>query len=126
MAKPAHGKKPVAGNPLAVTVAFMGVVECAFAYPVTKLTGSNQTIFVIFMVCFPILVLALFFLVVWCRPTHLYGPKDYSKDEHFLSALVKTSALKTEAVAVTAVLDKHYLPEPVSVSDDVDSSKGAE
>ena len=74
-------------NPLTVIGSLIGVVELAFAYPVTQLSGSNQTIVVIFMVGFPILLLLAFFLIVWFRPGHLYGPKDYSKDESFLEGI---------------------------------------
>ncbi len=68
----------IAQNPLAVISILIGVVEAAFSYPVTRLSGLNQTICVIFMVVFPVLLMMCFFATVWFKPGHLYAPKDYA------------------------------------------------
>jgi|SRR5882724_8125256 len=81
-------------NPLTVIAALIGVVEAAFAYPVTKLTGANQTVFVYFMVGFPSLLLLCFFATVWFKPAHLYGPRDYTQDDSFLRGIGRVSALQ--------------------------------
>ena len=78
---------------MAVIASLIGVVELAFAYPVTKLSGSNQTVIVWFMVCFPTLLLLCFFATVWLKPGHLYGPKDYGKDESFLKGIGRLPAV---------------------------------
>ena len=87
--------KLIPQNPLAVIAALIGVVEAAFAYPVTRLTGANQTIFVAFMVGFPFFLVFCFFLTVWFKPGHLYAPKDYSKDESFLAVIRKIPAISS-------------------------------
>ncbi len=74
-------------NPLAIIALLVGLVEAAFAYPVTKLSGVNQTIMVVFMVGFPVLLMLCLLLVMWFKPGVLYGPKDYAKDESFLQAI---------------------------------------
>src|SRR5713226_355245 len=79
-------------NPLAVIASLIAVVEIAFAYPVTVLSDTNQTILVVFLVSFPVLLLLCFFLTVWFRPGHLYSPKDYSKDESFLEGIGRLPA----------------------------------
>lgn len=78
-------------NPITIVALLIGIVEVAFAYPVTQLTGGLQAIVVTFMVSFPILLLSVFFLIVWFRPGHLYGPKDFEKDENFLKAILNFS-----------------------------------
>ena len=90
-------------NPLAVIALLIGVVEAAFAYPVTQLQGTNQTVFVIFMVGFPVLLMLAFFLTVWFRPGHLYAPKDYTRDESFLEGIGR----------VPAVPSRKAIPQPV-------------
>lgn len=88
MVKAARKKIPhPAGNPLAVISLFISIVEAAFVYPVTHLQGANQTVFVFFMVGFPTLFLILFFLTVWFRPGHLFGPKDYLNEQHYLESI---------------------------------------
>lgn len=83
-------------NPLAVIALLIGVVEAALSYPVTMLSGTNQTIFVWFMVGFPSLLMLGFYLTVWFRPGHLYSPKDYAKDETFLEGIGKLAPKSIE------------------------------
>lgn len=67
---------------MAKSVALLiGLVEAALAYPVGKLSGTNQTLFVYFMIGFPVLLLLCFFLTVWFKPAHLYGPRDFTQDD---------------------------------------------
>jgi len=86
---PKRVKGVVPRNPLAVIASLIGVVEVAFAYPVTRLSGINQTIIVVFLVAFPVLLVVCFFVTVWFKPGHLYSPKDYSTDESFLVGIRK-------------------------------------
>jgi hypothetical protein len=98
MAKGDSRTRQLQRNPLTVIAALIGVVEAAFAYPVTKLTGTNQTVFVLFMVCFPVLLLLCFFITVWFRPAHLYGPSDYTQDNSFLAGIGRIPAFPGAAV----------------------------
>lgn len=87
----------VAQNPLAVISTLIALVEAAFAYPVTRLSGLNQTIFVLFMVAFPVLLMMCFFATVWFKPGHLYAPKDYASPADFLRGIGKGSAIPPHA-----------------------------
>src|SRR5258708_25950991 len=86
-----------AQNLLAVIALLIGIVEAAFAYPVTHLSGSNQTVFVYFMVGFPVLLVLCFFITVWAKPGHLYSPKDYASPADFLRGIGKSSAIPAQA-----------------------------
>lgn len=70
-------------NALGVISLFVGVVELAFAYPVTVLSGVTQIVFVIFMVSFPVLVLAGFFFVLLKYPENFYSPSDFQDPQAF-------------------------------------------
>jgi hypothetical protein len=94
MAKPRQSKQPL--NPLAVIASLIGVVELAFAYPITKLSGSNQTILVFFMVGFPVFLVSCFFLTVWFKPGHLYSPRDYADDQSFLGGIGRMPGLPSQ------------------------------
>jgi hypothetical protein len=98
MAKGDSRAKQLQRNPLTVIAALIGVVEAAFAYPVTRLTGTNQTFIVAFMVLFPALLLLCFFITVWFFPGHLYGPSDYTQDDSFLMGIGRVSALRGSAI----------------------------
>lgn len=97
MAKAVIKSGGIAQNPLAVISSLIAVVEAAFSYPVTRLSGSNQTVFVTFMVGFPVLLMACFFVTVWFKPGHLYAPKDYASPTDFLRGIGKSSAIPPRA-----------------------------
>jgi hypothetical protein len=91
-------------NPLITISTLIGVVEWAFAYPVSRLSDSNQTLVVRFMVLFPFALMAGFFAVVWFRPGHLYGPADYGSNADFLRAIGKIPAIVSPQSDVPAFL----------------------
>lgn len=97
MAKGRTARNELAKNPLAVIASLIGVVEAAFVYPVTKLSGPNQTVFVAFMVGFPVLLMMCFFLTVWFKPGHLYSPGEYETPTDFLKGIGKVSAIPAQA-----------------------------
>lgn len=98
MSKGPQGLGQLAQNPLAVIASLIAIVEAAFAYPVTKLSNTNQTIFVYFMVGFPVLLVLCFFITLWTKPGHLYSPKDYASPADFLRGIGKASAIPPQVV----------------------------
>ena len=108
--RPSPGKL-VPRNPLAVVALFVSAIDAIFAYPVTKLAGINQTIIIAFMVVFPSALMVFFFLTVWFRPAHLYGPGDFTKDENFLRGIRATSALPTVRTPVFVRAEEQVLME---------------
>lgn len=75
-------------NPLEVIAQFLlliyGICALLLGFSVTKLAAHNQTTMVVFVVCFPILVLAVFAWLVRNHHTKLYAPSDYRSDDAFL------------------------------------------
>src|SRR5882762_11256467 len=116
MAKSSDRGKHAPQNPLGIIALLIGIVELAFAYPVTKLQGLNQTLVIAFMVSFPFLLMLGFFLTVWFRPGHLYGPKDYTKDESFLEGIGKIPAMFTTKV----------IPQPAELQPSSERARGAD
>ena len=70
-------------NALGVIAILVGIVELAFAYPVTTLAGNAQIVVIGFMVSFPILLLAGFFFVLIKYPENFYSPSDFQDPELF-------------------------------------------
>jgi hypothetical protein len=79
-----------ARNPLGIVALFIsliyGMSALLLGASIKQLLPANQTILVIFVVLFPILVLAVFGWLVSCHHTKLYGPGDYRNDQSFLDA----------------------------------------
>jgi len=74
-------------NPLWIIVLFCSLTEVTLGYVVFNTTGAIQVGLTCFVIGFPLIIAILFFIVVWYRPTHLYAPKDYKKDESFLNGI---------------------------------------
>ena len=66
-------------TPLSIVLAFIGVIEATLAFRVTDLSGAPQLVFVLFMVAFPLLVLAGFFYVQIKNPLSWYPPSELDK-----------------------------------------------
>lgn len=76
-------------NALGVIALFVGVVEVAFAYPVTTLQGGAQLSVIGFMVAFPVVVLAAFLFVLVRYPENLYAPTDYADPQSFVQLITR-------------------------------------
>ena len=87
-------------NPLTIVAIFAGVAETFATGALVVLPGTMQAIFVYFVMFFPILIVASFFLTLWLKPQVLYAPSDFSNEEHFLQAnkLKEIMEFETEKV----------------------------
>ncbi|HEY1574260.1 MAG TPA: hypothetical protein VGG05_23165 [Pseudonocardiaceae bacterium] len=117
----AHTDEPKASlrttNPLWVVSLFISVSEATTGVVTVKSTTWIQTMFAIFSVIFPCVVLAVFFLVLWKKPYVWYAPKDFSDNvdvDVFVRAMrqnvrrgVEVAQTAAAASAAEAVSDLH-------------------
>lgn len=84
-------------NPLSIIALFVLLIEAIAVVAMfnSQLTETQRYWFVIFCTVFPLIVFVAFFVITWCRPANLYGPKDYSDDNIFLK-LMKQEKLGEE------------------------------
>lgn len=84
-------------NPLSIIALFVLLIEAiaVIAMANNNLTESQRYWFVVFCTIFPLIVFAAFFVITWCHPEKLYGPKDYSDESIFLK-LMKQEKLVEE------------------------------
>ena len=73
-------------NPLNIIGFFLVLVEAIASLVIinSSLTDSLNTILVLFIVIFPILVLIIFYELVTKHHKKLYAPKDYSDEDNFV------------------------------------------
>ncbi|MFR1517737.1 MAG: hypothetical protein ACLSVG_03025 [Clostridia bacterium] len=77
-------------NPLGIISIFASLAE-VFGTIVLKFLPNNiQLIFVWFVICFPVLIVVLFFFVLFKKPENFYSPDYYKNDNNFLQAIRKT------------------------------------
>lgn len=84
-------------NPLSIIAVFVFLIEglATISLANTYLTESQRYWFVIFCATFPVLVLAIFFVITWFRPVNLYGPRDYA-DEKLFYLIMKQGKIDDE------------------------------
>ena len=95
-------------NPLSVIAIFAGLAEVSATVALPQLPAPVQTVFVWFVMLFPVLLVVLFFLVLWVKPQVFYAPSDYRDESNFMKHFVPgasaapvaaTRGAQTEGVA---------------------------
>jgi hypothetical protein len=90
MAEPFSVPRWLARNPLGIIALFISLIYAMSALllgtTVSSLTTQNQTVLVVFLVSFPVLILGVFAWLVSKHHKKLYGPGDFRTDAGFLSA----------------------------------------
>lgn len=91
-------------NPLGIIAIFASLAE-VFGTVVLKFLPNNiQLLFVWFVICFPVLIVVLFFYVLYKKPENFYSPDYYKNDNNFLQAIKKElSNLGNEVVNDSSV-----------------------
>lgn len=76
-------------NPLTVIAMFAGIAEVSGAAVLPFIDTSIQERYVCFLMGFPCLLVALFFITLWCKHFVLYAPSDFKEDQNFMDAHFK-------------------------------------
>lgn len=88
-------------NPLTIIAIFAAIAEISGTLVLPFIATSNQSIYVWFLIVFPVLLIILFFLTLNFNHKVLYAPSDYKNEENFLQSLPRATlaekVLKIEA-----------------------------
>lgn len=76
-------------NPLTVIAMFAGIAEVSGTIVLPFIDLSIQEQYVTFLMGFPCLLVALFFITLWCKHFVLYAPSDFKEDKNFMDAHFK-------------------------------------
>ena len=74
-------------NPLTIIAIFAGLAEVAGTIALGFLAGETQQIFIWFVMLFPAILVALFFLTLNFNAKVLYAPSDFKDEKNFLNTL---------------------------------------
>ncbi len=55
-------------NPLAMVAVFSSISEIAMAFVITKLSENLQEVFIWFVMCFPTVLVFIFFYILYNKP----------------------------------------------------------
>ncbi|HGF3751091.1 TPA: helix-turn-helix domain-containing protein [Vibrio parahaemolyticus] len=73
-------------NPLTIIAIFAGVAETLAAVALVQLPLEIQSVFVYFVMAFPMAIVLLFFFVLYFKNIVLYAPSDFDDQKHYLQA----------------------------------------
>lgn len=81
-------------NPLTIIAIFAAIAEISGTMVLPFIEKSNQSIYVWFLMIFPILLILLFFLTLNFNHKVLYAPSDYKNEDNFLQSLPRASFIE--------------------------------
>jgi predicted transcriptional regulator len=93
-------------NPLTVIAIFAGLAEVAGTIALVAVDPAIQSIFVWFVMLFPIGLVVLFFATLNFNPRVLYAPSDFKDEENFLTALAGKQKVEKQFDEVFKQLEK--------------------
>ena len=76
-------------NPLTIVSIFSGLAEIAGTTVTALLPPDLQAIFIWFLIFFPVLLVALFFITWNLNPKVLYPPSEYPNPDHYIALITR-------------------------------------
>jgi hypothetical protein len=87
-------------NPMTIIALFVGLTEIGFGIAFSKIPANLQIYFVLFLILFPSLCAIGFFVILFFRPHHFYGPSDFRNDESYVAINKRIDGIKS-FIAIT-------------------------
>lgn len=76
-------------NPLSVIAIFAAIAEISGTTVLPFIEANNQSVYIWFLMFFPVFLVGAFFLTLNFNHRVLYAPSDYKDEKHFVSSFVK-------------------------------------
>lgn len=78
-------------NPLTIIAIFSGIAEVSGTAVLPFLQNENQTLYVWFLMIFPLTIVILFFMTLNWNYKVLYAPSDFQNEDNFVNLLQKAT-----------------------------------
>ncbi|WXF86643.1 hypothetical protein WDV92_21085 [Pseudomonas syringae pv. atrofaciens] len=85
-------------NPLTVVAIFSTLAEGFATISLINLPPEIQSVFVYFVMIFPVLIVGIFFALLNWNHTVLYAPSDFENEEMYIESLKLKERVKTEVI----------------------------
>lgn len=92
-------------NPLTIIAIFAGLAEIAGTTALALVDKDLQIIFIWFVMGFPLILVALFFITLNFNPTVLYAPSDFEDERNFLRILASKRKLSEDVDLITKQIE---------------------
>lgn len=94
-------RPPKVINPLWIVSLFLSFAQFVAGVAATQVADWKQGALVVFVIAFPVAVMAAFFAILWKRPYVLYAPGDFTKTtsvSQYVDAMNSASRASAEAI----------------------------
>ncbi|MFC1650141.1 helix-turn-helix domain-containing protein [Candidatus Latescibacterota bacterium] len=92
-------------NPLTIIAIFAALAEIAGTVALSLIVSEFQSVFIWFVMLFPIFLVACFFLTLNFNPQVLYAPSDFKNEENFLEIIVGSRRITENLKTIDMDLD---------------------
>jgi DNA-binding transcriptional ArsR family regulator len=93
-------------NPLTIIAIFAALAEIAGTVAIAFVQKELQIIFIWYVMGFPTVLVALFFLTLNFNPKVLYAPSDFQNEENFLNILLEKKKIDNGLTKLQTDLEK--------------------
>lgn len=112
-------------TPLGIIGSFLSLTEVVAGIAATKTTGAVQTILIVFVCAFPLVVAGAFFRILWARPHVFYPPAEFGSFQD-VTTFVEAMRSNAQAGAPSATQQTMAEPETPALPEAVVDTKAAE
>ena len=92
-------------NPLTIIAIFAALAEFAGTVAIKLIGPELQSVFIWFVMLFPVLIVILFFITLNFNPKVLYAPSDFKNEDNFLSVIAGVKNLSIDLDEVQKQLE---------------------
>jgi hypothetical protein len=110
-------------NPLTVIAMFAAIAEISGTTVLPFIEPENQSIYIWFLMLFPLFLVGVFFITLNFNHKVLYAPSDYKNEDNFLKSFGKATTQETEDKLREEVEETEEVSE--SVKNTTTSSEGS-
>jgi hypothetical protein len=92
-------------NPLTIIAIFAALAEVAGTVALKLMAENLQTVFIWYVMLFPVLLVIFFFTTLNFNPKVLYAPSDFKNEENFLSVIAGVNRISVDLYDVQQQLE---------------------
>lgn len=102
-------------NPLTIIGLFAGIAEIAGTTVLPLVSDTVQSIFIWYVMGFPVLLVVLFFLTLNFNPKVLYSPSDFADEKNFMALLTQITQAVDGVIATSPDIEEQLKPVETAI-----------
>ena len=100
-------------NPLGIIALFASLAEVSGTIVLKFLPERIQSIFIWFVILFPVLIVLLFFYILYKKPLHFYSPEYYRNERNFMASMADVIDNQQQIISIVDEINENAMPQDV-------------